>query len=240
MVDKITFFVSYYEAAKLLPEDERGAFLMGLLSYAFEGSDPDFSGSQKLAFTLIKPNIDSSVRSHGAGKSGGRPKKGETTSKTPLKTPLETPLKTTRKTNKDMDRDMDKDRDMEMDALEIDPLDQSISNANASGDAAAADAAPPAAKKLACPECGGPMHFETDGAMFRCMDGTCGATVKPSELIAGSQPLAGRSSLAAELFCGSRKVPAYVCPVCGEKVTCEIDGRRCPAHGIVEAVIRDV
>lgn len=181
MADKITFFVSYYEAAKLLPEDERGAFLMGLLSYAFEGNEPDFAGSQKLAFTLIKPNIDSSVRSHGAGKSGGRPKKGETTSETPLKTPLKTTSETNEKTNRDMDRDMDKDRDMDLDALEIDPRDQSISNASASGDAAAAGAAPPAAKEPRCPECGGLMKIEIPGGFFRCRK--CRATVKPSEIM---------------------------------------------------------
>lgn len=184
MVDKITFFVSYYEAAKLLPENEQGAFLMGLLAYAFEGVEPEFEGPQKLAYTLIKPNIDSSVKSRGAGKTGGRPRK-ETTSKTPSETPLKTTNKTMSKTNKDMDRDMEKDRDGEVDEGEIDPLDRSISPSNASDGAAAAEAAPPAAEKygpLRCrmPGCDG--HLLPDPAVgkFRC--GKCRATFDRGEL----------------------------------------------------------
>lgn len=236
MVDKVTFFVSYYEAAKLLPESEQGAFLMGVLGYAFEGVEPKFEGSQKLAYTLIKPNIDSSVRSRDAGKSGGRPKK-ETKSKTPSETPLKTPGKTTSKTNKDMDRDMEKDRDVEMDDGEIDPLDRSISPSDASGDAAAADAAPPAAKDEGpkCPECGGGMRYDSSGMFWRCRDDACRATVSLMEL-------AGLKGIDKTFARKRRASPAWVCPECGQKVECDgkTSVRICPTHGAVEAVIADV
>ena len=59
---KFTFFSSYYDAAKLLPESEQGPFLMGLFAYAFEGAEPEFEGAAAIAFVLVKPNIDASIK----------------------------------------------------------------------------------------------------------------------------------------------------------------------------------
>lgn len=227
-VAKFSFFRSFWEGMQDLENEERLALYDAMTLYAFTGQEPEFKGAMRALWKFSKPNIDSSIKGQSTGAKGGRPKKENP--------PLKPPVKTTPKTDMDMDRDMEKDRDMEMDALEIDPLDQSISNANASGDAAAADAAPPAAKPEApkCPECGGGMRFDVDGMFYRCRDDECRGTVSVVEL-AGFKPgtAFGRKA---------RPAPAWVCPECGQKVSCdkETEQRICPTHGAVEAVIRDV
>lgn len=59
---KFMFFSSYYDAAKLLPESEQGPFLMGLFAYAFDGVEPEFDGAAAIAFVLVRPNIDASMK----------------------------------------------------------------------------------------------------------------------------------------------------------------------------------
>lgn len=56
-----TFRESYYNAVKLFPSDEeRGRFLLGLCEFAFEGTEPDFSGSVELevAFECIREHVE--------------------------------------------------------------------------------------------------------------------------------------------------------------------------------------
>lgn len=168
-INKFSFFASFYEAAQDLDDEKRLAFYDAITSYAFAGKEPDFEGVMSTIWKLAKPNIDSSVNGQRTGGKGGRPKKGNPPSKPPVKT--------TPETDKDMDRDREKDRDMEMDALEIDPLDQSISNASASVGAAAAEAAPPPR----CPDCGGPMWFDVKGGSWRCQDSSCGSAMEPKK-----------------------------------------------------------
>ena len=59
---KMAFFASYYEAALMLPPERQGAFVMAILAYAFDGVEPDFDGAEALAFVLVRPNVDSSLR----------------------------------------------------------------------------------------------------------------------------------------------------------------------------------
>lgn len=118
MADRFSFYRSYYEAAKMLPEEEQGAFLMAVAEYAFDGVEPDFDGMEAMAFILIKPNIDASVKATENGKGGGRPPKKakrdkkqgcEPSEKPPLKPTDETNSETTLDTDKDKERDMDKE-----------------------------------------------------------------------------------------------------------------------------------
>lgn len=176
-VNKFSFFASFYEAAQDLDDEKRLAFYDAMASYAFTGREPDFAGVMSTIWKLTKPNIDSSINGQKTGGKGGRPKKENPPLKPPVKTPSETDM--------DMDRDMEKDRDVEMDDGEIDPLDRSISPSDASGDAAAAGAAPPAAKGNALPPCAmdgcdGRLSFDPAIGKFRC--GKCRSTFAREEL----------------------------------------------------------
>lgn len=80
MKSGFVFMASYYEAMRLLPEDERHALLDAMMEYVFEGVLPEgLPPGAQLAFTLIRPNIDASVAKYTAsvenGKKGGRPRR---------------------------------------------------------------------------------------------------------------------------------------------------------------------
>lgn len=125
MADRFSFYKSYYDAALMLPEEQRGEFLMGIASYAFEGVEPAFDGMCAMAFILIKPNIDASVRASENGKGGGRPPKkkngkadkkpsGKDSEKPPLKPPLKPNEKTNSKTHAETDKEIDRELDMDI------------------------------------------------------------------------------------------------------------------------------
>lgn len=171
-VVKFSFFRSFWEGMEDLEDGDRLALYDAISTYAFTGVEPEFAGMMRTAWKLAKPNIDSSVKGQITGPKGGRPKKENP--------PLKPPVKTTSKTNKDMDMD----RDMEMDA-ENNSSEKNCFSANASGDAAAAGAAPPAAKGNTLPECamdgcGGRLTFDPSLGKFRC--GKCRATFAREEL----------------------------------------------------------
>lgn len=212
-VNKFSFFASFYEAAQDLDDELRLAFYDAMASYAFTGREPDFSGVMSTIWKLTKPNIDSSINGQKTGSKGGRPKKDNP--------PLKPPVETTSETDMDMDRDMEKDRDTEMDALEIDPSDQSISNASASGAAAAAEAAPPAAKgntnpKCQMPGCDGWLMFDVKTGRFRCSK--CRSTFAANEAVTAPRHDGERPG----------------CPLCKGEVDVHEDGsctcRTCGTH----------
>ena len=71
---------SYLEATDMLPEEKRWTFFRSIIVYAIDGIDPEFEDyDEKLAFTLMKANIDSCNKRYSAsvenGKKGGRPPK---------------------------------------------------------------------------------------------------------------------------------------------------------------------
>ena len=79
--DRFYFWRGYYEALKKLPGNERrGAFVMAMCSYAFDGIEPDFSSDPMLdfAWSLITDQLSQSVeigrRASRNGRKGGRPK----------------------------------------------------------------------------------------------------------------------------------------------------------------------
>jgi hypothetical protein len=81
--DGFVFYRSYIEAAEELPEERRWPFICNIAKYALDGVEPEFTGLEKMAFIIIRRNIDSGYRRYKAskenGKKGGNPnfKKGK-------------------------------------------------------------------------------------------------------------------------------------------------------------------
>lgn len=69
-----TFFESFHEATKDMPDTEFANYWKPVLKYIFEGETPEFTGLNKAIFALMKPNIDSSLKNRENGKKGGRQK----------------------------------------------------------------------------------------------------------------------------------------------------------------------
>lgn len=80
--DSFKFWDSYYDALRMLGDDERrGRFVMALCSYVFDGEEPDFGGDEVMAFgfqlvaTQAKQSMEISRAAREAGQRGGRPSK---------------------------------------------------------------------------------------------------------------------------------------------------------------------
>ena len=122
MSDGFIFFESFWEAAKELSAKERLKFYDTVIQYAFTGEAPDFHGTAKSAFLLVKPIIDSTRRKQAAGRKAGeasgaarRAKKERTNDE---RTANETRTNDERmanepRTDKDKDKEKDKDKDIE-------------------------------------------------------------------------------------------------------------------------------
>ena len=79
--DSFKFWDSYYDALRMLGDDERrGRFVMALCSYVFDGSEPDFGGDEVMAFgfqlvaTQARQSMEISRAAREAGMRGGRPR----------------------------------------------------------------------------------------------------------------------------------------------------------------------
>jgi hypothetical protein len=112
---------SYYEVISELSDDEQLIMFKGICEYGINGIEPNFKGALKSLFTLMKPNIDSSISRYNSsvtnGGKGGRPKKTETKEE-PKQNPVETKEKPKEKPIENQDKDIDKDIDKEKDILE--------------------------------------------------------------------------------------------------------------------------
>lgn len=102
---------SYYEAIRTLEDNQRLALYDTIMAYVFDGQEPQgLQGAAQGMFSLMKPNIDSSLRRYEAsvqnGKKGGRPPKPK-----PSQNLLKTKTKPSGKHDKDKecDKDMDKE-----------------------------------------------------------------------------------------------------------------------------------
>lgn len=79
--DSFKFWDSYYDALRMLGDDERrGRFVMALCSYVFDGEEPDFGGDEVMAFgfqlvaTQARQSMEISRAAREAGMRGGRPR----------------------------------------------------------------------------------------------------------------------------------------------------------------------
>jgi hypothetical protein len=82
-VNGIIIKASYYNALKDFDDDTFCVVFRAICEYGFTNTLPTFSNPiHKLAFELIKPNIDADLKRYKAntenGKKGGRPKKEQT------------------------------------------------------------------------------------------------------------------------------------------------------------------
>lgn len=79
--DSFKFWDSYYDALRMLGDDERrGRFVMALCSYVFDGEEPDFGADEVMAFgfqlvaTQARQSMEISRAAREAGMQGGRPR----------------------------------------------------------------------------------------------------------------------------------------------------------------------
>lgn len=102
MADGFTFFVSYYEGLKQVPEEHRLEAYEAIMNYVFEGVEPsdDASPWVQIVFQMAKPTIDSGLISKENGKKGGAPKGNKNAKKSEETTEIEEEnnLKTTETT----------------------------------------------------------------------------------------------------------------------------------------------
>lgn len=124
---------SYFEAISPLEDQDRLALYDAIMRYVFDDQEPmELQGVLKSLFTLLRPNIDSSIRQYRAnvenGKRGGRPQKHSTrktvpensvhnpekTQEKPKNNPTETNHKPIRKPDKEKDKEKDKDKELKI------------------------------------------------------------------------------------------------------------------------------
>lgn len=124
---------SYFEAISPLEDQDRLALYDAIMRYVFDDQEPmELQGVLKSLFTLLRPNIDSSIRQYRAnvenGKRGGRPRKHSTrktvpensvhnpekTQEKPKNNPTETNHKPIRKPDKEKDKEKDKDKELKI------------------------------------------------------------------------------------------------------------------------------
>lgn len=84
MIYGFTFYGNYYEAiTQGLSEGEQGEVYKAIMDYAFASKTPDLTGPAAMAFKLIRPTIDASIKrreaSRANGLKGGRPTKKKPT-----------------------------------------------------------------------------------------------------------------------------------------------------------------
>lgn len=65
-----TFFASYYDAIKELPEEEQSIMYVAIMRYIFDDVEPELCGTMKLIFTVMRPNLDTSKNRSNKGKAG--------------------------------------------------------------------------------------------------------------------------------------------------------------------------
>lgn len=69
--EAFTFYSSFYEAAKEMPDKDRLAFYDAVIQYALSGETIQLKGIAKMAFALAKPNLDSGIAKIEAGRKSG-------------------------------------------------------------------------------------------------------------------------------------------------------------------------
>ena len=112
-VKSFTFFVSYYEASKFMPNNMRNDFFKIILEYAFENKEPNCESVDPVvmaAFTLVRPNIENSLKNARNGAKGGSAKKADSRSDVACK-----PASGNAASDKEkkVDKEVDKERDGE-------------------------------------------------------------------------------------------------------------------------------
>lgn len=69
------FYLSFYEAMEDMTDEQELTLYRAISKYALFGEEPSLTGVVKLAFTLIKPQLEANRKKRIDGKKGGRPSK---------------------------------------------------------------------------------------------------------------------------------------------------------------------
>jgi len=107
MKDSMVFYRSFFEAINDLPDENQLTIYKAIFEFGFNETEPNLIGTDKLVFTLIKPQLEANNRKAKIGKEnghkgaeyghlGGRPPKEDNpqeTHKEPALNPQETPKK---------------------------------------------------------------------------------------------------------------------------------------------------
>lgn len=59
-IKAFSFYKSYYEALKEIPEKDKKDIIFAIINYVFEDKKPKFKGTNKIIWTLIEPNLNTS------------------------------------------------------------------------------------------------------------------------------------------------------------------------------------
>jgi hypothetical protein len=81
MRDSFIFYRSFFEAAEDLGPEEKCAMFDAICDYALNFVEPSLEGTPKMAFRLIKPQLDANIARFNNGQKGGRPSSKRTKSK---------------------------------------------------------------------------------------------------------------------------------------------------------------
>ncbi len=83
MTESFVSYRSFHEALKDLSREQYGNVMFAINEYALNQVEVELSGVEKLAFTLIKPQLDANIRRQESGGKGGRPRKTDIESEKP-------------------------------------------------------------------------------------------------------------------------------------------------------------
>lgn len=73
MNESFVFYRSFYEATEDLTDEQLGKVMRAIAEYGLNENCIDMDAITKLAFTLIKPQLDANLRRRKNGAKGGRP-----------------------------------------------------------------------------------------------------------------------------------------------------------------------
>lgn len=118
--NRITFFASYYESLRELPDAEQLALYRAIMLLAFEGKEPRFdSPIARSIWAAIRPNIQSTINKSNAGMIGGGKFGNQNARKTPIIENVDfeeiNPQKNQQKTNKNQAENQQKTNNKDKD-----------------------------------------------------------------------------------------------------------------------------
>lgn len=61
MIKQFSFRAEYHEVLRPLSKKDRAAVMLAMCAYVFDGEEPELAGTPAAIFTLIRPQLDSSI-----------------------------------------------------------------------------------------------------------------------------------------------------------------------------------
>ena len=114
---QFTFYESFYLAIKEIKNEKQQAKIFrAIAEYSLYGKTPELSGVLKMAWELIKPNLDASIKKSIAGKKGGQAKIKQNESKIKANDKQEqneSKIETMENLKQEQDRDREQEKEQE-------------------------------------------------------------------------------------------------------------------------------